>query len=147
MKKLAAMALGVAMLVGASTTPVYAATGHQHNAINPKMDTENGELNGISVSGYVVVNDEFSATAATEFNGYGGTCTVTARIYYCDGETDYYSKSSNSTTQPGGTSAKVYKELPVDIIGAKGTHKVTYGVYSWAPTTQVGVAPSSATAK
>lgn len=145
MKKLAAMALGVAMLVGANTTPMYAATGHQHEAINPTMDRETGVLNGVSVSGYVVVNDQFSATAGTGFNGYGATCKVTVRVYYCNTEKDYYSKSSNSNSQPDGISATAYKQLPVDIIGAKGTHTVTYGAYSWKPTTQVGETPSSAT--
>lgn len=147
MKKLAAMVLGVVMLVGANATPIYGATGHQHSSVNPKMDREPGVLNGVSVSAYVVVNDEFSATAGTGFSGYGATCKATVRLYYCDTQKDYYSTSTNSTSQSDGISAKVYKQLPVDIIGAKGIHAVTYGAYSWKPTTQVGVALSSATKK
>ena len=147
MKKLVAMALGTAMLLSANATPVYGAD-HSHDPIKITVDSEPGNINGFVTSASIAVEDNYRATASTGFNGYGATCNVTAKVYYCLGEIDYYSQISSSTSQPGGTTAIATKKLGgADVIGGKGIHKVTYGNYTWSPTTSVGETPSSAKLK
>ena len=161
MKRVVVIAVGAVVLVGINVTmdrtpknviPINTELNTEignkmEYVIEPAIDTDYGSVGNTKMSASVVIDEMGKVTAVTSCDDYGKTCEVTVQVYYRVGEEYYYSESTNSTIQIGGTSASITK-TDAQIVGAKGIHKVEYKEegdnWTWTPITSIGMIPEGA---
>lgn len=116
----------------------------------PKMtafaaSTVTGDVGGFTVTGTISRNST-SATANTSFALPSNWCSAKATVYYQHAGVIYYTEATDSTTQSGGVSATATAHITtaVSVLGAKGTHSLSYSGYTWTDVSTSGSNPSNA---
>ncbi len=117
----------------------------------PKMtafaaSTITGNVGGFTVTGTISRNST-SATASTSFALPSNWCSAKATLYYQYAGVIYYTEATDSTTQSGGVSATATAHInnaAVSVLGAKGTHSLSYSGYTWNDVSTSGSNPGNA---